>query len=67
MLDACKARLTPNQTNEEIYRAYLDLELETKRLEIFQKVIKWTQALCGNQLDKQRSFDENLNSQLERG
>ena len=35
MLDSYKARLRPNQTNEERYRAYLDPKLEMKRLEIF--------------------------------
>ena len=35
MLDVYEARLRPNQTNEERYRAYLDLKIETKCLEIF--------------------------------
>ena len=30
MLDAYEARLRPNQTQEERYRAYLDPEIETK-------------------------------------
>ena len=67
MLDAYEARLRPNQTQEERYRAYLDLEIETKRLEIFQRMIKGTQALLDKQLDKQRSFEDQIKSQLERG
>ena len=35
MLDLYEARLRPNQTNEEQYRAYPDPKLETKRLEVF--------------------------------
>ena len=52
MLDLYEARLRPNQTNEERYRAYPNLELETKRLEVFQKMIKRTQALLEKQIDK---------------
>ena len=40
MLDMYEARLRPNQTNEEQYRAYPDSNLETKRLEVFQKMIE---------------------------
>ena len=35
MLDSYEARLRPNQTNEEFYRAYQDLELEMKKLDFF--------------------------------
>ena len=52
MLDAYEARLKPNQTQEERYRAYPDLKIETKLLKIFQKTIKGTQALLDKQLDK---------------
>ena len=45
MLDAYEARLRPNQNQEERYRAYPDLEIETKCLEIFQRMIEGTQAL----------------------
>ena len=45
MLDSYDARLRLNQTNEECYKSYPDLELETKRLEVFQKMIEGTQAL----------------------
>ena len=45
MLNAFKARLKLNQTFEERLRAYPDPQLETKRLEIFQKMIEGTQAL----------------------
>ena len=54
MLDSYEARLRSNQTIEEQYRAYLDPELETKRLEVFQKMIEWTQALLEKQIEKQR-------------
>ena len=67
MLDAYEARLKPNQTNEERYRAYPDSELEMKRLEIFQKMIEGTQALLDKQLDKQRSFEDHMKSQFKRG
>ena len=52
MLDLYKARLRPNQTNEEQYKAYHDHELETKRLEVFQKMVEGTQALLEKQMDK---------------
>ena len=42
MLDAYEARLKPNQTNEERYKAYLDPQVETKILEIFQRMIEGT-------------------------
>ena len=58
MLDAYEARLRPNQTQEERYRAYPDPEIETKCLEIFQRMIKGTQALLDKQLDKHRSFED---------
>ena len=45
MLDAFEVRLKPNQTLEDRVRAYPDPQLETKRLEIFQKMIEGTQAL----------------------
>ena len=32
MLDSYDARLRPNKTNEECYRAYPNLELKTKKL-----------------------------------
>ena len=52
MLDPYEARLRPNQTNEERYRAYSDPELETKRFEVFQKMIKGTQALLEKKMEK---------------
>ena len=52
MLDSYEARLRPNQTNEERYRAYPDPELETKRLEVFQKMIEGTQALLEKKREK---------------
>ena len=58
MLGLYEARLRSKQTNEEQYRAYLDPELETKRLEVFQKMIEGTQALLEKQMDKQRSIEE---------
>ena len=54
MLDSYEARLRPNQTNKEHYRAYPNPELETKKLEVFQKAIEGTQAL----LEKQRSIED---------
>ena len=45
MLEVYEARLRPNQTQEKRYRAYPNLEIETKRLEILQRMIKGTQAL----------------------
>ena len=64
MLDAYDAT---NQTNEERFRAYQNHELETKTLEIFQKMIEGTQALLNKQLDKQRSFEDHMKPQIERG
>ena len=52
MLDSYEARLRTNQTNEEQYRAYADLELETKKLEVFQEMIEGTQALLEKQMEK---------------
>ena len=52
MLDLYEARLRSNQTNEERYRAYPNPELETKRLEVFQKMIEGTQALLEKQMEK---------------
>ena len=52
MLDAYEARLRPNQTQEERYRAYPDPKIQTKCLEIFQRMIEGTQALLDKQLDK---------------
>ena len=52
MIDSYEARLRPNQTNEEQYRAYHDPKLETKRLEVFQKMIEGTQALLEKQMEK---------------
>ena len=52
MLDAYEARLRPQQNLEERVRAYPDPTLETKHLEIFQEMIKGTQALLEKQLDK---------------
>ena len=49
MLDAFEARLKPNQIFEERLRAYPDPQLETKSLEIFQKMIEGTQALLQRQ------------------
>ena len=60
MLDSYEARLRPNQTNEECYRAYPDSKLETKRLEVFQKMIEGTQALLEKQIDKERSIEDQL-------
>ena len=42
MLNVFKARLKPNQTLKERLRAYLDFQLETKQLDIFQKMIEGT-------------------------
>ena len=42
MLDLYEARLRPNEKNEEHYRAFLDPNLETQRLEVFQKIIEGT-------------------------
>ena len=64
MLDAFEARQRPNQTQEERYRAYPHPKIETKCLEIFQRMIKGTQALFNKQLDKQRSFEDQVKSQL---
>ena len=52
MLYAYEARLRPNKTKEERYQPYPDLEIEIKCLEIFQNMIKVTQALLDKQLDK---------------
>ena len=52
MLDAFEAILQPNQTFKQRQRAYLDPQLETKRLEIFQKMIEGMQALLDKQLEK---------------
>ena len=52
MLDAYEARLRPQQKLKERMRAYPDPTLETKCLEIFQDMIKETQALLEKQLDK---------------
>ena len=56
MLDAFEARLKPNQTLEERLRAYLDPQLETKQLEIFQKMIEGTQALLQRQMETNYPF-----------
>ena len=52
MLDAFEAGLRPNQTQEERYKAYPNPKIETKCLEIFQRMIKGTQALLDKQLVK---------------
>ena len=49
LLDAYEARLKPNQTLEERYRAYPDPPLEQKRLEVFQKLFEVTQAALERQ------------------
>ena len=67
ILDAYEARLRPKHTNEERYRAYVDPKIEAKHLEIFQKMIEGTHALLDKQLEKQRSFEDQVKSQLERG
>ena len=67
MLDAYEARLRPNQTQEERFRVYPNPKVETKCLEIFQRMIKGTQALLDKQLNKPRSFEDQVKSQLERG
>ena len=67
MLDAYEARLRTNQTQEERYRTYPNPETETKHLEIFQRMIEKTQALLDKQLDKERSSEDQVKSQLERG
>ena len=54
MLEAFEARLKPNQTLEDRVRAYPDPQLETKRLEIFQKMIEDTQDLLQKQLEATR-------------
>ena len=58
MLDSYEARLRQNQTNEECYRAYPNLKLEMKRIEVFQKMIEGTQALLEKQMEKQRSIED---------
>ena len=60
MLDLYEARLRSNQTDEEQYKAYLDLELETKQLEVFQKIIEGTQGLLEKQMEKQRSIEDQI-------
>ena len=67
MLDAYEARLRPNQTQEERYRAYPDPKIETKHLEFFQRMIEGPQALLDKQRNKQRSFDDQVKSQVEGG
>ena len=67
MLDLYEARLKPNQANEECYMAYLDLELETKKLEVFQKIIGGTQALVEKQMDKQRSIEDQIKTWVRDG
>ena len=65
MLDAFEARLKPHQTFEERQRAYLDPQLETKHLEIFQKMIEGTQALLQKQMDIQGSLGDDQTQQRE--
>ena len=60
MPNSYEARLRPNQTNKECYRAYPNLELETKRFQVFQKMIKGTQALLEKQMEKQRSIEDQI-------
>ena len=67
MLNAYEAILRPKQTNEERFRAYPNPNLETKRLDIFQKMIEGTQTLLNKKLDKQRSFEDHVKSHFERG
>ena len=62
-MDAYEARLKPNQTFEERYRAYPCPELETKRLEIFQKMIEGTQALLDKQLNQNKGNGDQLQNQ----
>ena len=58
MLNAFKARLRPNQTLEERRRACLDPQLERKWLEIFQKMIKGTQALLQKKMETCGSIED---------
>ena len=57
MLNAYEARLKPKKTLEERYRAYPDPVLETKRMDIFQKMIEGTQALLEKQLNQKGSTE----------
>ena len=57
MLDAYEARLKPKETLEERYRAYPNPMLETKRLEILQKMIEGTQDLLEKQLNQKGSIE----------
>ncbi len=45
MLEAYEARLKRNETQEDRYRNYPDPMIETKRLELFQKLIEMTQSI----------------------
>ena len=67
MLDSYKASLKHKQTNEEQYRAYPNPKIEKKYLEIFQKMTQGTQTLLDKKLDKQRSFEDYMESPWERG
>ena len=67
MLDAYEARLKPKETLEERYRAYPDPTLETKRLEIFQKMIEGTQALLEKQLNQKGSIKGHRHNITEMG
>ena len=58
MLDAFNKRLKPNQTLKERLRAYSNLQLEMKQLEIFQKMIEGTQALLQRQMDRSKSLED---------
>ena len=59
MLDAYEASLRPQQNLEERMKAYLDPTLDIKQLEIFQEMIKGTQALLEKQLDQSIPSMEN--------
>ena len=65
MLDAFEARLKPHQTFEERQMAYLDPQLETKRLENFQKMIEGTQAFLQKQMDIRGSLGDHQTQQQE--
>ena len=49
MLEAYEARLKPDQTLEERWKAYLDPVIESRRLDLCQKLVEITQALLKQQ------------------
>lgn len=49
ILDACEARLRPNQTNKDRLRTYPDPKIKKHRLNVLQKMIQVTQSLLDRQ------------------